>query len=427
MKAVQHEWENAMANRRVQALLMSMTLAATFAAMPILVLAQAAAPSRPIANTASVTAQDTILSAKVAARVQEEMQKQGLVGVSVAIGRGDKVVHVASFGFEDRENKVAASNDTMYRWASVSKPVTAVAAMQLWKAGSLDLDADVRTIVPEFPEKPHVLTTRQLLGHLGGIVHYSNGPVVVTKRKYDTQHPFQSVILALDTFKESPLVNVPGEAYAYTTHGYILASAAVEKAGKKPFAEQVQERIVGPLGMSTCRPDYQWEKIEHRAVGYKKRDDGVTVRSTDTDVSWKLGGGGYISNAADMAKFGLGMLGEQLVDRKTRDLMWTRQTLKGGKRTGYGLGFSVRTKRGGLLEVNHSGSQEKARTQLLILPARDGKPSEVGEGVVVAVLCNTEHAELMDLARDLAAMVEGGPKAADGGKAGTEQSNDGNQ
>ena len=85
-------------------------------------------------------------------------------------------------------------------------------------------------------------------------------------------------------------MNEPGAAYSYTTHGYILVSAAVERAAKRPFAEYVKERIATPLGMESFRPDYQWEEIAHRAKGYRKGEKNAMVPSTDTDVSWKLGG-----------------------------------------------------------------------------------------------------------------------------------------
>ena len=88
--------------------------------------AMAQATAAPVAASTTVDWKQAI-----AKRVEREMKAQGLVGLSLAIGRGEAVVHEASFGFEDREAKVAASEKTMYRWASVSKPVTAVAAMQL--------------------------------------------------------------------------------------------------------------------------------------------------------------------------------------------------------------------------------------------------------------------------------------------------------
>ena len=342
-----------------------------------------------------------------------ELERQKLVGLSVAVARDGKVVLEEHLGFEDREAKVPAGAATMYRWASISKPVTAAAAMQLVEAGRLDLDADVRTLVPEFPEPVYtpqpksgapdvvavqaspvrcVVTMRQLLCHQGGIVHYGNGKVVKLRASEGVANPYADVVRALDTFKQSPLVCEPGTKYSYTTHGYILASAVVERAAGRSFWAQVRERIAVPAGMTTFRPDYQWEKIEHRAVGYRKGAGGEMVRSTDTDVSWKLGGGGFISTAGDLARFGTALMGGKLVKPETFVRMRTAQRLANGDATTYGLGLGV----GRLADrdtASHSGSQEKAATYLLMMP---------GEGLAVAVMCNTEGASLGKLAESVA-------------------------
>jgi serine beta-lactamase-like protein LACTB len=289
-----------------------------------------------------VAAQAPALSAQEAAAVDAavlgEMGAQKAVGVAVGVVRNGAVVYLKGYGYADRESFSPVSSKTLFRWASVSKPVTAVAAMQLVERGALDLDADVRKYVPEFPAKGATITVRHLFCHQGGVVHYVNGKVVRTERKYDTENPFADVICALDTFKESPLVCKPGEKYSYTTHGYILLSAAVERAGKAKFADQVAARVVKPLGLTTLQPDYQWKAIPGRAVGYRKRGEEV-FRSTDTDVSWKLGGGGFLSNVDDFARFASGVMNHELVSAKTAARMWEPQKLADGKPTTYGLGF----------------------------------------------------------------------------------------
>ena len=282
--------------------------------------------------------------------------------------------------------------------------------MQLWEKGQLKLDGDVRQYVPEFPDKAQRITPRQLLSHQGGIVHYSNGPVVVTLRQYDQPNPFESVLLAVDTFKESPLVNLPGQKYAYTTHGFILLSAAVERAGKQKFAHQIRDRIAKPLGMNTLQPDYQWIDIPNRTIGYRKRQNKIVV-SSNTDVSWKLGGGGYISSIEDLAKLGEGLLNGKLIQPKTRELMWAPRKTTTGKQTSYGLGFrrwkyvngalqsvsaeaSVTESKNQVLMqlVGHSGSQEKTKTLLVLEPQKRF-------GMVL--MSNSEHTQIYSLAEAL--------------------------
>jgi serine beta-lactamase-like protein LACTB, mitochondrial len=352
-------------------------------------------------ETAAAAIPDQALIEAVTDRITREIEAQNIVGISVALVRDGRIISTRHFGWEDRERQIPASGATMYRWASISKPLTAVIAMQLWEEGKLDLDADVRLLVPEFPEpaEQRIVTTRQLLCHQGGIVHYTNGPVVKTPRP-ELEDRYIDIIDALDTFKASPLVGVPGEKYSYTTHGYILLGAVVQRAGGAMYPQQVQQRISSPLAMITLKPDFQWEEIPSRAVGYRRGrgENAGMVVSTDTDVSWKLAGGGWISSVDDLARLGVGLLGNQFVRPETRELMWTPQKTSDGEQTAYGLGFQIARHRGKLL-VSHGGSQEKSRTLLAMLP---------DENVAVAIMCNTEGTNLVPLGRDLLTIVVGG-------------------
>ncbi|MBX7105219.1 MAG: beta-lactamase family protein, partial [Gemmataceae bacterium] len=341
-----------------------------------------------------------IMAADAAAKAALERDK--LVGLAYGLIHGGRVAHTAGLGLADREAGVPVSTQTRFRWASVSKPLTAVAAMQLVQKGLLGLDDDVRKYVPEFPDKGEKITVRHLLCHQSGIVHYANGKVVKRQRDYTTPHPFADVVTALDTFCDSPLIHPPGAKYSYTTHGYMLLSAVVERAGKKPFAEQVQERIAKPLGLETLRPDYQWEEIPWRAIGYRKLNGNEIHKSSNTDVSWKLGGGGYISTIDDFAGFAAGLTRHTLVDAATERLIWAPQNLADGKATNYGLGFGVATDKAGRLRVSHSGSQEKTRTMLVIFPR---------EQTGVVVMTNSEWANPGQIAMEILSAVTGEPPA----------------
>jgi CubicO group peptidase (beta-lactamase class C family) len=350
------------------------------------------------------------LSQRIDEAAKSEMERQQIVGLAVGIIQGGRISYLKGYGWANRENRVPVSRKTMFRWASISKSLTALSAMQLWEKDQLKLDGDVRQYVPEFPDQGQRITPRQLLSHQSGIVHYSNGPVVVTLRQYDQPNPFENVLFALDTFKASPLVNVPGEKYAYTTHGFILLSAAVERAGEQKFAHQVRDRIARPLGMETLQPDYQWIDIPNRTLGYRKRQN-KTVVSSNTDVSWKLGGGGYISNIDDLTKLGEGLLKGKLVKPETLKLMWTPRKTSTGKQTSYGLGFRQWNFVDGRLQgsstniseselkdkitmrlIGHSGSQEKTKTLLVLEPSR-----KFG----MALMANSEHTKIYEAAEAL--------------------------
>lgn len=329
------------------------------------------------------------------ARIQHELREQQLIGLAVAVVVDGQIAYARGFGFADRpgELPVRASN-TSFRWASISKPVTAVAALQLAERNKLDLDTDVRALLPEFPAKPHPISVRQLLTHQGGIVHYTNGEVIRTQRSYDTPHPFHDVVTALDTFKESPLVCEPGTKHSYTTHGYILLGAAVQRAGGASYWQQVRERIAGPLGMTTFVPDYPGPTPAPRTRGYRKVL-GVVAPSSDADVAWKLPGGGFTSTVIDLARFAQGLLDGSLLSETSQAAMFTAQKTRDGKATNYGLGVRV-DRIDGVPCVSHSGAQDQTRTNLVIVP---------GKQVAVAVMCNSEWAKLGAFTDELVKLV----------------------
>lgn len=298
--------------------------------------------------------------------VVQQIERQKAVGVAVGVILEGKVVYLQGYGFEDRENQIPVSMNSMFRWASISKTLTAIAAMQLVEKGQLDLSADVRTLVPEFPDKGTSITVQDLLCHQSGIVHYTNGPVVRTQGSYDSDHPFESVVIALDTFKDSPLLFKPREKYSYSTHAYILLSAVVERAGHKRFADQISERIIQPLKLDSLQPDYQWVEIPNRAVGYNLRS-GLPKPSTNTDVSWKLGGGGYISTVGDLSDYAAAIINGKLLRKDTWGLVSTVQATSGGMPTPLGLGFFI-DGTGPQLRLAHDGSQEKSKTRMVMYP-----------------------------------------------------------
>ena len=107
----------------------------------------------------------------VEAAIAATMSAERIPGLSVAVMTHGELRWSSGFGQADLENAVPATADTVYRLASISKPITAVAAMQLAERGRLDLDAPVQKYVPGFPPKPWPVTTRAVLGHLSGIRH----------------------------------------------------------------------------------------------------------------------------------------------------------------------------------------------------------------------------------------------------------------
>ena len=110
------------------------------------------------------------------------------------------------------------------------------------------------------------------------------------------------------------------------------------RAGPGTFGQQIRDRISGPLGLTTLQPDFPWVRIDHRAAGYRLADGKVLV-SSDTDQSWKWGGGGYISNVGDFVGFAQGLPAGKLVSKDMETDMWTPRPTKAGAMHPPGLGL----------------------------------------------------------------------------------------
>jgi len=320
----------------------------------------------------------------VRAAVSEQQQRDHIPGLSCAVGVAGQVVFAEGFGVADLENDVPATAATVYRLASISKPITAVAAMQLVEQGRLDLDADVHTLVDAWPQKRWPVTTRRLLGHQAGVRHYKPGEGEVTEHYADQT-------AALERFAADPLLHEPGTAYRYSTFGFNLVGAVVEQASGRTLPDYVREHIAARCGAVTLQDDDVRRIVKNRAAGYVRRG-GELRNSALMDSSYKLGGGGFVCSAPDLARFGNALLAGELVQPATLEVMWTPGRLTDGKATGYGLGFGVGGRQGRRV-ISHSGAQSRVSTMLYMIPE---------QRIVVVVLANLEGVKLGGLAAKIA-------------------------
>jgi CubicO group peptidase (beta-lactamase class C family) len=310
--------------------------------------------------------------------IAEELEAQKIPGLSAAIAVEGMLRLSKGYGYADLENEVRATDQTRYRLGSISKAITAVAVMQLAEAGKLDLDAPVQKYVPSFPEKRQAVTSRLLLGHLGGVRHYKNAEEVGSTRHYS------NLTEPLAIFQDDPLVAPPGTKYSYTTYGYNLLGAVVEAASGERFVDYLRKKIFEPAGMATIADDNVYRIIPHRTRGYRKAESGEIENCALADTSNKIPGGGMISDAADLVRFALAVRDGRLLKPETVAAMWTQQTLADGSKTTYGLGWFV-VQGDGPKRVGHSGGQQGTSTLLTMLPET---------GAVVVVMANLERSNV---------------------------------
>jgi serine beta-lactamase-like protein LACTB len=288
------------------------------------------------------------------------------------------------------KDHVPATSRTLFRLASISKSLTASGAMLLWQTGKLDLDAPIQKYCPAFPQKDAPITTRELLGHLGGIRHY-NSESNDDPEIGNTKHFDDPIAAGIKFFANDPLVAPPGTHFHYSTQGYTLVGCAIEGASGEKYVAYMRENIFAPAGMTSTQPDDATAIIPDRTNFYAKDKSGAVVTAEPLDSSYKIPGGGWLSSADDMARFEVALLNARILKPATIRAMWTPQKLSDGSTDEYGLGFEI-DHQDGVLTVGHSGGQQGTSTHFLIAPVQ-------GAGIVV--LINLEDADASALATSL--------------------------
>lgn len=305
--------------------------------------------------------------------VNDLIDQRGFMSVSTGTYQKDCGMYIATAGFANKKQQRRPDNETLYRTASIAKPITAVAIMQLVERGVLDIDLPIHQYLPEFPKKDKGnITIRQLLSHTSGVRHYHSMFDGISFAHYD------SLIDAIDEFKSDPLEFVPGTSYLYTTYGYTILGAIIEKVTGLSFADHMQKNIFTPAGMTNTTLEDATQSYENKASLYIKFKNKF-IKSPSTDLSVKYPGGGYITTANDMLLFGNALLENILIKKETLDKM-VDTSIHHKEGTPYGFGWFVyeHERKGKILM--HGGSQSGASSELNIV---------LDQGIVTVALSNT--------------------------------------
>ncbi len=270
---------------------------------------------------------------------RELVAAEKLPGLSLAVAVDGEIVWAEAFGWSNLETRKPMSPASVFRVGGVSQCFTAAAVGLLADRGRLDLDAPVRTYVPDFPAKEWPVSLRQLMAHTSGLrPHRGEGGF------FRGSCADGAGRLAL--FADEPLRSRPGAAYAYSSFGWVLTGEAIAAAAGEPYLDFVQREILTPLGMDATVPDRPGRVVPDRAHFYYPRlmlDPRYGLHDTsDQDLSCWLPAVGFLSTPSDLVRFGAAMLGEGLLDLATVDELQAPVRPVGGSRSDHALGWTAR-------------------------------------------------------------------------------------
>ena len=317
--------------------------------------------------------------------IGKTMTEQNIPGLSVAVAVDGKIVWSEGFGFADLENNLKVTPATRFRIASVSKPITAAAMARLYDRGKIDLDAPVQKYVPEFPSKDVVITARQLVGHLSGIRHLRRDPDPAKDEFFDRKTYCKNVTEGVNRFQADPLDFAPGTKFGYSSKGFVLLSAMLERISGQEYLDLLQKEVFGPLGMSSTGTDDNRQIIPNRSSFYSLDANKKVINAPYIDQSCDWAGGGLLSTSEDLVRFGNAYLQSGFLKKETLEKMFTSQKTSDGKETGTGWGWRINRDKEGRLYYYHPGENVGGRSYLWVYPK---------EKVVVAMIHNVTGAHL---------------------------------
>jgi CubicO group peptidase (beta-lactamase class C family) len=309
--------------------------------------------------------------------MQTDVEKSRIPGAVLLIARNGKIAEFDAVGFQERKSQTSMKKDSIFRIASMSKPITSTAIMILAEEGKLDIGAPVAQYLPEFkdvkvgvekaaPKRP--MTVQDLLRHTSGLTYgiFGSSPVDLLYRK-STVFSSKSLADMVSTIASLPLAHQPGEFWEYSVSTDVLGRI-VEVVSGMDLDRFVAERITGPLKMT----DTGFYLSASQASRLAHADSAATIPATDPTVKPAVfsGGGGMLSTAGDYARFSQMMLnggelgGVRILSPKTVALMTSDQLPPATDRhtpvatlldsfgptpemgTSFGLGFAIRMEPG---------------------------------------------------------------------------------
>jgi CubicO group peptidase (beta-lactamase class C family) len=332
----------------------------------------------PSANTTTTSR----LSPKIDALIQDEMAKQNLVGMTVGIVQNGSIIHLKAYGHADLARKKPITTGTVFRWASTSKPLTAVAALKLAEENTdFSLNDYVSDHVSYWSSNGHKgnIRIKHLLSNRSGIIHYSNSASCPNKE--DASHKYNDLkdpnthkdtkfnpSQAVSIFKSKQLCFPPDDQYKYSTFGFSLLGAAIEETSGKSYSEWVNEKIANKLGLNSLR------QATASFTGFASACGRLQEKTID-NIAWKLPGGGWESDILDFTKFAKGLLEGKLLNDTSK--LWTTITKTeheaddynssdityGYSSYGYGMNHALDKSR-----VWHGGTHDNTKTLLYLYP-----------------------------------------------------------
>lgn len=345
--------------------------------------------------------------------IYEFMEDQGIPGMTLAIVQAPYVPRVVGYGVTDLEGGKLAGTRTVWPVGPISQGFAAVAVMQLYEKGKLDINEPVSLYLKNLPQAWQNVTLLQLMQHSSGIADYRQ------QKGFDVSASYEPEQL-LKTVEDVPLVFTPGTDVRQSATNFLLLTSVVEKVAKMPYHDFVKKNQIDYLGLRQTyfgedlgkvkQEDISKSGLRHElfkkerdyinpaevSTGYRE-DSGKLVKADDINPSALKGFGDVWASAENISHWDIALAGSVLIAKpENRDVIYKPTTLSNGKVVPAIAGWQFYHHKG-LMDIKGSVSGHSAYL------SRFTDPSEL---VCVTLLANKEGVDLTNLGRKIAAAFD---------------------
>ncbi len=342
--------------------------------------------SSPSCLAQSVAPQQT-RSVRYLEMAREVHERLANVGYQIYVSGRGRAVLDGQLGFARLEDSIPVEANTRFLIMSVTKAFTGAALVKAVSAGLVDLDEPIATYVPDYPPgKDPRLTLRRLAAHTAGTPHRGH-----PERKALYVEHFHTATAAIAAIRDMPLVHEPGSDYSYSSSNYNLIAAALEKVSGQSFAVFLDSTLLSPLGLDDTGLLNVQRPTPRLARNYTLYElwtyaDLEQLQIVPTwDYSFNPAGGGMISTARDLARFGEAFLGPGFFSAEELALFY--MPISADPESPWSFGWFVGQTDWGTRRLRISGATQGVMASLYVLP---------DEGVVAAAIVNSWTREARD-------------------------------
>ncbi|MFD1412521.1 serine hydrolase domain-containing protein [Oceanobacillus jeddahense] len=246
----------------------------------------------------------------------ESYEENEYLNGSILIASNGNILINKGFGMANWEHSVPNQPTTKFRIGSLTKAFTSMGIFQLHEEGKLSIDDCIEKYLPDFP-RGEKITIYQCLTNTTGIPNYTSSPDFWSK----TMRLPMSLNQLIDSFKHLELNFEPGTKFEYSSSGYTLLTAILEKVSGMSFAEYIQAKICLPLGMNNTGCDDGIEIVADLASGYSFWEK--PIHAAHADLSFPLGAYGLYSTTEDLYLWDQALKSSKLLSEELMEKLFT--------------------------------------------------------------------------------------------------------